>query len=766
MSTTKKILEDWKLPLLSDYRLSKLLDRHFDKSIYLSSLLQESHSTFSELYTKLSAIKQNLFNVFNEKLTENYEFLTKDLEEISVFSLDFHEIKACEKQIKSSINSLNKDFTQEYELFAKNLPLLERTYSALFLCKNSARFLQNMKLLRSLLVNNEIIDINKGSFLINELFSLAKTVDFSGLNFFETSKDFINTTRENLLQKTQRKFLANLPLKNEEEVKSCVKTFVNLGLLSEILTQTGTNMLKNCMNLWKNVLVKEYDQNTILLDFSNEMKLVLNESLVFSNSMWFLQNILRTFEEFELFANNDKNLLNIFELFWSKEINIISQSLMKLKENSMKYEINWRVLIRLYPRIFHLFEEFLTKFKENSLLFPEFCEEKTSLTSFMNPIVFLKDFYYNWLGNELETRFLSLNSMIFTIETKNPKDYCENIYQNSIKISSFLQYELNDNIKTKEIFAKFFEIFLVRIKTFSLSICDKIFKENFEDLSINTVYIAMNSLAKIVSDSLNSLLLNRNNFLLNLKEIDEFIDIYEEVLMKICNRFFEKFFFEILRFFSSFFENHAKSQKFTFQTSFWENFGNFLMMNNPLKFFNILEKYQWFSDLWEEFLFIILNFYAFSISNFNNSNEKFIEILNKDIDILNNLTEKISRKEGNSRISMTIINIHKLFLLDAQNIGILCQSNPNFFSLLSKNITIFNFLKRIERDFKTKKSENFFDILASFFNTSDLRLAVCKEIVMGDWKRTNCKEMLEKFKKNGVSSENENVKLIEKLMSE
>lgn len=760
-------MQSWKIDLLSDYRLARILDRHFDKNSYLLELLQENHPTFSEVYSKLSAIKQNLVNSFMEKLGENYENISKDLGNLETIHLDLVEIKKSEKNVKGKLNSLNQEFNQEYQALSNNIPLLEKVYDISVLSQNSLKFLQNLKLLKSLMVNDKVIDLKKGSMIINELFILAKNFDFSGLPFYENEKDFINNTRENLMNKTKSKFLTSLENKQEEEIKTCLKTFANLNILSDVISQTGTNMLKTCMNLWKNFLIKEYDQNTILLSYSQELKNALNECLSLTTSVWILQNLLRNFENAELIT--DKNLFNIFELFWNKEITIIAQSFQKLKENANKYEINWKATVRLYPKIFHTFQEFLIKFRENILLYPDFPQVtsfENSLNNFMNLLMFLEPDYYVWVKNEAETRFLLIINSIFATENIKSKDYFENIYQNSCKIISFFQYEFNDNIKSKGIFLKIQKICFDYTRNFLYSITEKTLKANFEEISTNTLFICLNVIAKILSESLNILLLSKHNVKLNLMELDDLLEKYETSLHKISIRFIEKLFVEVLKHFSFMCENHSKSQKFSFQANCWENLNNILTQNNPTKLFNLLEKSNQFSAIWENFICTIINLYGFLMSNFTMS-EKLADIINKDIDFLNNLVDKICRKENLNKISVTIINIHKIFLLDANNISLLCDSNPSFFDLISKNVLLFNLLKRLEREtnLKLKKPENFYGYLTHFFNTSDYRFMNLKELIFAGVESTNCREMLDYLKKNGnLENENPNLKIIQKLI--
>lgn len=761
-------MQSWKIDLLSDYRLSKILDRHYDKNMYLVELLQENHPTFSEIYSKLSGIKQNLVNFFMEKLGENYKLITKDLVNLENIHLEFSEIKKSEKNLKNKVNSLNKEFNQEYESLSKNLPLLEKVYEVSTLTRNSLKFLQNLRLLKSLMVNNEIIDLKKGSLIINDLFVLAKSYDFSGLPFYENEKEFINNTRENLMSKTQKKFLIYLQNKQEEETKTCLNTFANLNILSDVVTQTGTNMLKTCMNLWKNFLIKDYDQNTILMSYSQELKNVLNESLSLSTSIWLLQNLLKNSENYENLIS-DKNLLNIFDLFWNKEITIVAQSFQKLKENSNKYEINWKVTVRLYPKIFHAFEDFLTKFRENTLLYPGFPETvgfENSLNNFMNSIVFLKEKYYEWVKNEVEGRLLLILSNIFSPEIIKTKEYMENIYQSSCKMISFLQFEFNDNIKSKEIFIKVQKLCLEKIREFVLALTEKTYKENLEDISSSTLFLSINILGKILLDCLNLLLLSKHNAKLNFFEIDEIIEIYENSFSKLSVRYIEKIFSECLKIFSFMYENHLKSsQKLNFQTNAWESLSNLLNQHNPSKLSNLLEKNMYFTGIWEDFLCVLINLYSFLMSIFSNQSEKFLDLINKDIDIFKSLLEKISGKDHNNRILLCIINMQKLFLLDAANMNNFCEGNPNFFNLVSKNITIFNFFKRIEKEsnFKMKKADNFNGYLSGFFLTNDLKFVKLKELIFGDFEKTNVKEIFENLKKSGnVNLENPNMKFIQK----
>ena len=154
MTTQKKVIESWKLDLLSDYRLTPLLEKHFDKTAYLSDLLGENLGTFSEVYAKLTSIKQNLFNIFNDKLGENYEIITKDLEDMDAFQLSLDDLKQSEKKVKAKAVAFNRDFSQEYENLNKNLPILEKVYEVSKLSRHSCRFVQNVRLLRSIIVNN------------------------------------------------------------------------------------------------------------------------------------------------------------------------------------------------------------------------------------------------------------------------------------------------------------------------------------------------------------------------------------------------------------------------------------------------------------------------------------------------------------------------------------------------------------------------------------------------------------------------------------
>ena len=85
-----------------------------------------------------------------------------------------------------------------------------------------------------------IIDLKKGWLIINELFQIAKSIDLSGLAFYENEKEFINNTRDSLVGKTQRRLLESLRTKQEEEIKVCLKTLKNLNILSDVVTQTGT----------------------------------------------------------------------------------------------------------------------------------------------------------------------------------------------------------------------------------------------------------------------------------------------------------------------------------------------------------------------------------------------------------------------------------------------------------------------------------------------------------------------------------------------
>lgn len=766
MLTSKKVLESWKLDLLADYRLAPLLEKHFDKTSYLSDLLTENLATFSELYAKLTSIKQNLVNIFNEKLSENHELITKDLEDLEAFQLNLQDLKQSEKKVKSKALMLNKDFSQEYENLNKNLPLLEKVYEVSKLSRHSCRFLQNVRLLRSLIVNGEIIDLKKGSLIINELFQLAKTMDLSGLVFYENEKEFINNTRESLIIKTQKRLLANLQARQEEEIKVCLKTLQNLNILADIITQTGTNFLKNIMNIWKSFLIKEYDQNTVLLSFAHELKKVLDECMEISSSVWLLKISLKNQDDLKL---TDKNLLNIFELFCNKEVNIIAQSFQKLKENAGKFELNWKVAIRSYPKIFNAFEEFIIKFRENWLLYPDFSEENIGncqdfAREMMNSISFLRELYHNWLKNELEIRFMGVISVVFQLEAAKNKDYLDNSYQSACKTLNFIQYEFEDNIKTAEIFNKTSDIFLKELKTFLIVLLDKTLKEPFDDVYIGTLFISFNIFAKIGSDSLNLILTNRNNLQLSIEEIDEFMEFYEEALEKLSGRFLEKLFSEIMKIFSLIHENHSKGPKLSFQVFCWESLNFLLTQHNPLKFFNLIERNASFDENWEDFLLIVVNCYGILMSIFNTSSEKFLEIINKDIDVMNALMEKITRKDNNNKIAMIVINIQKLFFLDAANFAILSENNQNFFNFITKDLAIFHFMKRAEREANLKrKNEGFLECLAGVVGGNEVKYGKWKDALIGGGEKNRWKENFDNLKKGGnFNKDNENIKLLEK----
>ena len=768
MTTQKKVIESWKLDLLSDYRLTPLLEKHFDKTAYLSDLLGENLGTFSEVYAKLTSIKQNLFNIFNDKLGENYEIITKDLEDMDAFQLSLDDLKQSEKKVKAKAVAFNRDFSQEYENLNKNLPILEKVYEVSKLSRHSCRFVQNVRLLRSIIVNNEIIDLKKGSLIINELFQIAKSIDLSGLAFYENEKEFINNTRDSLVGKTQRRLLESLRTKQEEEIKVCLKTLKNLNILSDVVTQTGTNFLKNIMNIWKNFLIKEYDQNTVLMSFSNELKKVLDECLEISSAVWLLKVTLKNQEDLR---TEDKNLINIFELFCSKEVNIIAQSIQKLKENSTKFELNWKVTIRSYPKIFNAFEDFLLRFQENWLLYPEFSDEPTNTFNdfsreLMTSIGFLGDLYYNWLKKELEIKFMSVLTGVFPSEPAKNKDFFDICYQNACKILNFVQYELEDNIKAREIFARTYEIFMKELKTFLLILLEKTLKEPFDEVYIGTLFMSLSVFAKIGSDSLNFLLTNRNNLELSLEDLDEFTDFYEDSLERLSTRFLDKLFSEILKIFSLFYENHSKSQKLSFQVFCWESLNFLLTQNNPLKYFDILERNSSFEQLWEGFLMLMINLYGFMMSVFNNSSEKFLEIVNKDIDVLNNLLEKITKKDNTNKIAMMVINVQKLFFLDASNFTILIENNQSFFNFVTKDLAFFHFLKRAEREANIKKKgESFLEVLSGVFGGGEIKFGRFTESLSNGGEKSWWREGLEVVRKGSGMKENENIKLLEKLIS-
>ena len=114
-----------------------------------------------------------------------------------------------------------------------------------------------------------IIDLKKGWLIINELFQIAKSMDLSGLVFYENERNSLIILEIVWWGRHKRNFWRVCVQQTRRRDQSMSPKLKNLNILSDVVTQTGTNFLKNIMNLWKNFLMKEYDQNTVLMSFSN-----------------------------------------------------------------------------------------------------------------------------------------------------------------------------------------------------------------------------------------------------------------------------------------------------------------------------------------------------------------------------------------------------------------------------------------------------------------------------------------------------------------
>ena len=58
-------MEEWQIQLVKDHKLLKILDKNFDEEEYVLNLLnQTTTAELSEVFTKLTSIKQNITQSF------------------------------------------------------------------------------------------------------------------------------------------------------------------------------------------------------------------------------------------------------------------------------------------------------------------------------------------------------------------------------------------------------------------------------------------------------------------------------------------------------------------------------------------------------------------------------------------------------------------------------------------------------------------------------------------------------------------------------
>ncbi|KRX07451.1 hypothetical protein PPERSA_11000 [Pseudocohnilembus persalinus] len=430
-NTSVTLLENWKREVLRDKVINKMLGKNYDEHEFLLEVVKNhSMPQLFQIQQNMNQIKQNLVHSLDSTLQNNYVELIQDMENLKDVDVNIEECRDQMFIINKKIHNNFSQFTQQYELLQKKIPLLKNSYSAIFLTQNSIKFVQHFKILKTLVSSKfEVLDFVKTSQILNEISKLCKAVDFSGLQFFEQSKDFLRQAREATIQKTEKKFDQALQTKNQIEISNSIQIFYNLGILAETLQSRANNYLKNTRQIWKNALTKNYNQSNIIQTMSNTLKENIKEMHNNSLQIWLLNQSIKTsrdpktLESYEEFLKG-KNLLNIFDLFWNKQCQILQQSIINLKESKQKLSQNWACLLLIYPKLEFFLLNFVNNLHEQILSFPDHLQsyDITAIKEKMlNTISSVSPQYYEDLQKNLKQLFHDLTQQYLTPPNKLPQ---------------------------------------------------------------------------------------------------------------------------------------------------------------------------------------------------------------------------------------------------------------------------------------------------------------------------------------------------------
>lgn len=704
-------MEDWKIALCKDQRLLKILDTQFDQEEYLVELLNQSQdkaADLSDIFTKLSSIKQQIVNSFDHSITTNYDRIAQDIEQLSEISLNMKDCQSKITSMKSTLNKINHNFLVYYEMIANKTPTLKNSYEALDLAKAALKFVQSIKSLKIVTGPKlEILDLNKVSLIIRDLVKLLAENDLNGLPFYEKERDYINKIRDNVIAANDKKFSDALNSKNAFEIGHCLQNYYNLSLLSERIQSTVNAILKNINSAWKTCLTKELDRNQAnsVMIFGNSLKATVAETLSYNTQIWMLSTCLKnrdsnSLEEFRQYLR-ERNFVNIFKVFWDKQILILSQGFGVIKRNqNQKYTTNKYLLTRNTPKLYHLFEDFVASLTEYSLLNPdpeEKLEAQVLQGQLLNSLEDLLLEYYEIMKKEVNQKLEAVFNLIYEGDCTNTKAFSNQVHAEVVRVQQFLNYEIKDNIKSEHIYKEFANLVIDQVyETADRNL--KRYESNKSQFILHrffTLLVSQVELMRLVTN----LVASRQNYELPVQKVDQLIELTANFERSSLPVIFQNFFENSIKLVGQLHEFYQNSIKVNSAMDhvILENLFSFLNGYSVAVVPYLDSSYQ-FLDHWEKLLRTLIYALLIVYASMDNLQIKVIEACNKDFDLLQSFVEKWLPREDDVRI--LVQECRKVTQVDSESFANFWEKKHDFCKNLDVTFILVTLLRRAEREFK------------------------------------------------------------------
>ncbi|KAL4457010.1 hypothetical protein ABPG74_014648 [Tetrahymena malaccensis] len=700
------LVENWKRQAISESTLNKLLEKDYDQENFVLENLRDKDMTdISEIHQKMSHLNSTLVTNLDVSLQKNYMALIGDMQKIKDFSFDIENCKDKMHKVQQSLISLHSLFTQNYETIQNKMPLLKNAKEAAVIVQKSIKYLQNLKILKSLVSSRyEITDLVKTSLILQEINEHAPAL--ADLEFYENSKSFLLQVQEQVVKKAEKKFNDALLQKNQIEISQSIQIFFHLGILAEQLEQRANFSLKNSSASWRQVLIKEYSgeyQGALIVQIKN----LLTEDYSNAQQMWLLNQSVKasrdpkSMESYETFLSG-KNVLKLFDLFWNKQCLIVQQSFQKLQENQAKYTQNYKTVVSSYPRIFGMLENFVNNFNEYVLSFPDsiisydFPELKKR---FLNSLAILSPVYYQNLTQKVSGQSLKVIKLLSTFDQTPFNTLVSNI-QSELETGLIVEF----NFQAKDNFPSCALIYKQSSKIY-ISECQKFLQQvkqlyKGKQITIGESFALIYTLSIYKNQILDSLLNQEYNDQVDMEYYDTVVAEYVDYIQEVSRVYYLAGFNQnaanfLGLYFTSQTQKVAYNQKiFNQMQTFFKNYSPYSYFEKS-KYFDQLflqEYYKNFQGFLRDFSFLIIYFYKNMSQNIDEQTS-----LGQEIEAMSSIIEKNGSSDFAASDMKLIINLQKIFYVDSKSASQIIQQSQDFAFYLKEGIIQLAFVQRLEQ---------------------------------------------------------------------
>jgi len=706
-------MEEWQIQLVKDHKLLKILDKNFDEEEYVLNLLnQTTTAELSEVFTKLTSIKQNITQSFSQTINNNYNRLIDDFQNLKDLNFEITDCKIRMQSIHKVIGNVNHNLMQNFDNIQNKAPILKNTREALLTSRRALKFLQSLKKLKSVVgPKNEILDVNKACLILKEIIKIVSEKGLDGIAFYEKEKDFLNQIREQIIEINDKKFQKSIASRNTVEVTHCVQNFYNLRILTDRTQNAATNIMKTINEEWKKFLYQEYEKppNGMVV-MSNSLKILLQEQLNYHMQLWILSTILRkrdsnSLDSFFEYMKKGK-LVNLYDMVWERQTKLISHHLDKFREekpeNIPKAPLinnNRLLLIRIYPKMFYLFNDFLENLNLFMLKNPDPHEIKSIMElrdSFLEPLKPFSDMYYKHIESEISQRFKFIGDSIFQNDSSSFRVFIGANISELNRLIQFTNFEIRDNIKNESIFKAFSKTFLSVVSENVTNIYRRYEQAEPSTLSLNRIfmlYIFLYEVRKTVMSVINQ----KYNDEVDTQKVDDFYTFSETCESHLLEVIFQTLFEYCYKIVEDLHKSYQRdmAQRSPAEGDLLKRMAEFLS-NYSVTSNKGLETSIAFIEQWNRLLYSIVYLLGVVFSYASEKEPKILEMINSDIEKMGSIIDSINKKDTSQRLFL--INIQKLLLIDPESMKYFIENKHELLQNIPLSLVLLNFLKRLERE--------------------------------------------------------------------